>query len=144
MKKGMTDHEWLDGIIISMDMSLSKYRQLVMDREAWACCSPWGHKESDMTEWLNWTLHHFATIPIWRVYINISFFSLKCKWIIMTIRYLKSFTLNPEECHVPEQEYLKKYIIYIHMCTSKYMFTYRYTQLSVTYTIFHKIKNKIP
>ena len=20
-----------------------------------ACCSPWGHKESDMTEWLNWT-----------------------------------------------------------------------------------------
>ena len=20
------------------------------------CCSPWGHKESDMTEWLNWTL----------------------------------------------------------------------------------------
>ena len=19
------------------------------------CCSPWGHKESDMTEWLNWT-----------------------------------------------------------------------------------------
>ena len=21
-----------------------------------ACCSPWGHKESDMTEWLNWTV----------------------------------------------------------------------------------------
>ena len=20
-----------------------------------ACCNPWGHKESDMTEWLNWT-----------------------------------------------------------------------------------------
>ena len=20
-----------------------------------ACCSPWGHKELDMTEWLNWT-----------------------------------------------------------------------------------------
>ena len=20
-----------------------------------ACCSPWGHKESDMTDWLNWT-----------------------------------------------------------------------------------------
>ena len=24
-----------------------------------ACCSPWGHKESDMTEWLNW--HDWAT-----------------------------------------------------------------------------------
>ena len=23
----------------------------------WTCCSPWGCKESDMTEWLNWTEH---------------------------------------------------------------------------------------
>jgi len=36
-------------------MSLSKLQKLVKDREAWLCCSPWGRKELDMTEWLNWT-----------------------------------------------------------------------------------------
>ena len=41
---------WLDGITDSMDMSLSKLRETVKDREAWrAVYSPWGHKESDMT-----------------------------------------------------------------------------------------------
>lgn len=60
----------------------------------------------------------------------------------MTIRYLKSFTLNPKESHVPDQEYLKKYMLYTHVYLKIYMFTYKYTQLSVTYTIFHKIKTK--
>ena len=41
---------WLDGITDSMDMSLSKLRELVMDRQA---CRPWGHRKSDMTEPLN-------------------------------------------------------------------------------------------
>ena len=44
---------WLDSIIDTMDMSLSKLQEIVKDREAWACCSPWGRKESDMTEQLN-------------------------------------------------------------------------------------------
>ena len=44
---------WLDSIIDSMDMSLSKFQEMVKVRESWCCCSPWGHKESDMNERLN-------------------------------------------------------------------------------------------
>ena len=44
---------WLDGIIDSMDMSLSKRWEMVKEKEGLACCSPWGRKELDMTEQLS-------------------------------------------------------------------------------------------
>ena len=51
-KRGQQKMSWLDGITYLRDISLSKPWEFVMDMEAF---SPWGCKESEMTEPLNWT-----------------------------------------------------------------------------------------
>ena len=51
-RRGQQRMRWLDGITDSMDMS----EQALGDGEgqgSLVCCSPWGHKESGTTEWLN-------------------------------------------------------------------------------------------
>ena len=56
-RRGLQRMRWLDSITDLMDMLLSKLQWCLPSdgQGSLACCSSWGRKELDTTEWLNWT-----------------------------------------------------------------------------------------
>ena len=69
-RRGWKRMRWLDGITNSMDMSLSKFRELVMDREAWhAAVHGVTKSQTQLSDWTELKLRDLWSFPVGLIFL---------------------------------------------------------------------------
>ena len=78
-RRGQQRMRWLDGITYSIGHEFGWTLGVGDGQRGLACCSPWDHKESEMTERLNWAELNWISVDfqitefdIWRLYYHLT------------------------------------------------------------------------